>query len=489
MKPVYLAAALIFILTFLSGTIIAGPAKKDTIANPVVAEFGKYKVTLDEYKIAYLEIMKQPQMFDSKQLRTDLLDNLIATKLMASEAAKMGMDKDEQLQNRISAYKNKCLRKAHFQNVIQPKIKVDESQIRKVYKYEKEQRRVCHLFFQTESAADSAYEIITKDSSKFGEMAKVMFSNDTALANSGGCLGWVYWDELDYNLAMAAFNMPLNELSRPVKSKYGYHLLKVTGYQVNPLLSEYDYQAHMYKAKLALEYQMADEYSYNYIGEMLKKAKVTVYTNVMKLVKDNLQNKFTRKPTPFNNMAETQLNSGEIKLVETTLWDSRKEVMATINGKKYTVEDFIGELTYVPYDVIHNDFTGAFNYAVRDFLLTEEAKKLGLGKDQEVQTQTNLFSDNFIAIKLKRKLVSDVKVSEDEIKKYYDENQKQIKGAPYNLMHPIIENQLTIDKQMNVVPEYVNILTKNLNIKKNLNIINSYYDNLYNGNIKDKGDL
>jgi len=478
----------VFLVLF-SINIIAGQAVKDSIANPAVAEFGKYKVTFDEYKTAYLEVMKQPQMFDSKQLREDLLENLIATKLLSVEAKKMGLDKNEQLQNRIKAYRDMCLRKAHFRHVIQPKIKVDETQVRKVYKYEKEQRRVCHLFFATESAADSAYAIIKNDTSKFNEMAKVIFSNDSALANSGGCLGFVYWDELDYNLAMAAFTMPLNEVSKPIKSKYGYHLIKVTGYQVNPLLTEYDYQVHMYKAKLALEYQMADEYSYNYIGGMLKKAKVSVFPNIMKLVKDNLQNKFTRKPTPFNNMAETQLNTGEIKLVENSLWDSRKDVIASINGKKYTVEDFIGELTYVPYEVIHNDFTEAFNYAVRDFLLTDEAKKMGLGKDEDVKTQTGLFSDNFIAIKLKRKLVSDVKVSEDEIKKYYDDNQKQIKGAPYNLMHPVIENQLKIDKQMNVVPQYVNILTKNLNIKKNLNIINNYYDNLYKGNIKDKGDL
>ena len=481
--------ALLF-LTFLllTDNIIARGINDGSTYNPIVATFGKFKIFFAEYKAEYFEVLKQPEMYDSKKLRSEILDNLIINKLLSSEAIKMGLNRDEKLQLSITAFRDKCLRDAHFQKVIVPKIEISDSEIRKVYAYEQGQRRVSHLFFNTESEADSAYRLL-KHGASFKAMAKEIFSNDTALANSGGDLGWVYWDQMDYNLAMAAFSLPLNTYSKPIKSQWGYHILEVTGYRIDPLLSEYNYKVHKYKAKMMIEYQLGEQIADEYIKKMLEKAKVVVSPKTLMFVKTALQNKFTRKPTKFDNMFPLHLNDKEIKIEETSLWDARHDIMATINGKPYTIEDFIGELPYVPYEAIYNDFFTSFNYAVRDFLLVKQAKKMGLGKDSGVKTNTELFSENMIALKLKKQLVADVKVSESEIKKYYEENPNQIKGAPYDMMRPIIEQQIKTTKQINVVPNYVKTMMGNMKITKRLDIINKYYDNLYNGNIVDKGNL
>ena len=479
---------IVFVLALQINTSYAGEKVKKSSDDPIVASFGHFKIRFSEYKAEYFEVLKQPEIYDSKKLRAGILDNLIINKILSDQATKMQLNRDEKLQRSIEAYKDKCLRDEHFQKVIVPKIKIDDSIIHRVYVYEKSQRRVKHLFFKTKVSADSAYKLL-KHGASFKNIAEKIFKNDTALANSGGDLGWVNWDQLDYNLAMAAFGLPLNTYSKPVKSQWGYHILEVTGYRVDPLISKYDYAVHKYRAKLIIEYRKGEQIADEYIKRMLKNSNIIVYPRVMMLVQKDLQHKFIRKPNQFDNMFPIHLSDKEINLEEESLWDARHEVMAKINGKPYTVEDFMFELPYVPYDVVYNNFKESFDYAVRDFLITEEAKKLGLEKNEGVITKTILFKENSLALKLKKMLVSNVKVSENEIKKYYDENQNQIKGAPYNMMRPIIKEQIKENKKNEVVPEYVKMLLKNLKITKHLNIINKYYNNLYNGNFVDNGNI
>jgi hypothetical protein len=452
-------------------------SSSDSLLNPVVAEFGNSSIKFDEYRYTYIEILKQPTVYDSKQLRENILDELIARRVLTAEAEKNNYGMDEELQYRANAYRNKCLRDAHFKHVIKPGIKITEEDNSKVYKFLQEKRRISHLFFNTKQEADSVYALIKKGAS-FTELAKQVFP-DSALANSGGDLGWVFWDQLDYDLSMAAFTLPLNQISEPIHSQFGYHIIKVTDFQANPLISEYEYQTHKQKAKALLEYHISDKYAFEYIGEMMKKANVVVMTNVMKSVRDKIQAHVTRKPGKYDAMSEAQLNDAEIKKVNSELNAQRNDVMAAINGLNYTVGDFIGDLTYIPYNITYSDFTASFNYAVRNFLLTKEAESLGLSDDDEVVTRTNLFKEYFVSAKFRRKLVDDVRVTENEIKEYYDENQEQIKGAPYDAMHPVIEKQLLRDKQMNVSPEYVKILLKDVKVKKHMEIINNYYDALY----------
>jgi foldase protein PrsA len=457
--------------------VIASGNEQDSILNPVVAEFGNFSIRFDEYRYTYYEILKQPTVYDSKQLRESILEELIARRLLAAEAEKNNYGMDEELQYRADAYRNKCLRDAHFKYVIKPNVKVTEEDNSKVYRFLQEKRRISHLFFNTKEEADSVYQLIIKGAS-FKELAKQVFT-DSALSASGGDLGWVFWDQLDYDLSMAAFTLPVNQPSEPVKSQFGYHIIMVTDYQKNPLISEYEYQAHKQKAKTLLEYHLSDKYAFEYIGEMMKKADVVVMANVMKAVRDKVQAQVTRKPGKYDSMSEVQLNDEEIKKVNEDLGSRRKEVMAAINGINYTVGDFIGDLAYIPYNITYTDFTAAFNYAVRNFLLAKEAESLGLGQDEEVITKANLFREYFVSAKFRRKLVDDARVTEEEIEKYYDENQEIIKGAPYDAMYPVLEKQLLRDKQMNVSQEYVKILLKDAEVKKRMDIINNYYDALY----------
>lgn len=172
----------------------------------VVAKFGKYRITLDEYKIAYLNVIKNPKVFDSKKLREEFLDEMIINRLLADEARQRKYDEAELFKYKTESYRNKCLRDSHFEKVIKPRVNVSEKDVEEAYLFTQEERRVSHLFAETKEKADSLYNLL-KAGKNFESLAKEIFK-DTSIANKGGDLGWVYWDQMDHDLSMAAFRLP-----------------------------------------------------------------------------------------------------------------------------------------------------------------------------------------------------------------------------------------------------------------------------------------
>ncbi|GAB6282209.1 MAG: peptidylprolyl isomerase [Ignavibacterium sp.] len=67
-----------------------------------------------------------------------------------------------------------------------------------------------------------------KNGGKFEELAK-KYSADPGSATKGGDLGWFGKGRMVKEFEDACFNGKINEVQKPVKTSYGYHIIKVTG--------------------------------------------------------------------------------------------------------------------------------------------------------------------------------------------------------------------------------------------------------------------
>lgn len=440
----------------------------------VVAEIGDERITLEEFWLAYLDYLKNPKAFDSPKAREQFLDELILTKVLAKEARKQGKDNDELLRYKIDAYRDKCLRDQHFDTVIRPKIRIEEKDVEDAYLFTQEERRLRHLFFKTEVEADSAFDLL-QHGAEFDSLAAHTFS-DSALAHTGGDLGWVDWDQLEYDLGMTAFRLNPPFISRPVKSPFGYHIVRVTDFKKKPLITRQEYQVHRRKAKALLSWKLGDKYALEYIREMFSHASIQFHPDVMGFVDKKLKDQFKRKPSIVDQMSEVHLKESEVRTVELSLWDVRHEVMATVNGHPYTVGDFVGAIVYVPYAAVYNGFRVAFEYAVRDFLLTQEARSMGLGKEERVQMKIGLYRDFLLQLALRRELVRNVIISEMELHTYYSRHRNELKGATFEQAREFLGDFLVTKRKQEVVPERFKLLTANIVIRKHMNVINHYYD-------------
>jgi peptidyl-prolyl cis-trans isomerase D len=128
------------------------------------------------------------------------------------------------------------------------KVNVDDATLKAYYEEQKaktpdrfitpEQRRVSHILFTVASPADDAAvkakaEAVLKRAQAgedFSALAK-QYSQDPGSAAQGGDLGWSERKVWVPPFADAAYAMKVDEIRGPVKTQFGYHILKLAGIQ------------------------------------------------------------------------------------------------------------------------------------------------------------------------------------------------------------------------------------------------------------------
>ena len=81
-----------------------------------------------------------------------------------------------------------------------------------------------HILVQKQSEALAVLERI-KNGEKFGKLAKEL-SIDSGSAKRDGNLGYFGRGKMVKEFENAAFNLQAGQISEPVKTQYGYHIIK-----------------------------------------------------------------------------------------------------------------------------------------------------------------------------------------------------------------------------------------------------------------------
>ncbi|MCB5238213.1 peptidylprolyl isomerase [Niallia circulans] len=117
--------------------------------------------------------------------------------------------------------------------ILEPSIEITDDEIKTYFEDNKasfdtpEQVEASHILVEDE---DTAKEVKKKldEGGDFAELAKE-YSTDTQTAENGGELGYFSTGQMVEAFDKAAFAMKVDEISDPVKTDYGYHIIKVTG--------------------------------------------------------------------------------------------------------------------------------------------------------------------------------------------------------------------------------------------------------------------
>jgi parvulin-like peptidyl-prolyl isomerase len=446
-------------------------SKKD----PVVAHIGKERITLEEYKTAYLEVIKQPNAFDSRALREQFLDELIDRRLLASEAERLGMAAEEHLQYRIHANRDKNLRDAHFRKLIKPRIRYEQNDLERTYAWMNEERHLRHLFSPTQAGADSLLRLL-QQGVDWDDLARTTF-DDIRLAGSGGDLGWVGWEQMELDLANTAFTLPLNTPSQPVASSYGWHILQVVDWRKTPLLSQAQYELQKNNARTVLEQKLGDKLALAYVGAMMKQKKIQLYPRSLRAVGQKLGVVLQRQPSTADQLRTEQLTDAEMGQIEASLWEMRHEPLASIDGEILTVGEFIAALTYVPYHAVHRSLKSALDFVLRDRALTREARTMGLERDPEVRIKTDLFTQNRLQMARRLTLLADIRVDDADLQRYYSAHYAtSYPDLSFTEVKELLVRDALIEKRAQTMTAHLQELRSSVKITRNPAPIHAWYD-------------
>ncbi len=241
----FLAAALSLLLTALlaaGGPLHAQDAAKD----PMVAKVNGVEIHESDLAIAEEEAGQLPPM--SADAKKDYLVQFTADMILvaqAAEAKKIGDSAD--FKKRLEFARKKLLM-ADLLNQVGKAAQTD-AEMHKVYddavKQMGEQREVHarHILIRAaagdEKASEAAKKKIEaiiarlKKGEDFATVAKETTEDPSGKAN-GGDLGYFTQDQMVPEFAKVAFELKKGEISGPVKTQFGWHVIKVEDNRIKP---------------------------------------------------------------------------------------------------------------------------------------------------------------------------------------------------------------------------------------------------------------
>lgn len=286
--------AIIIAIVVIATTLISILANNRSGGN-TVAVVGDEKITKDQLYKALVEV-------NGKQV----LNSLIIKKIIQLEAKKQNVKvtKDE-IQNELNKTIENFGSKEAFKNTLEyygitedslkedielnlyvskllkSEVKITEEEMKDYFEENKddfkqeEQVKARHILVENEETAKEIKQKLD-NGENFEELAK-KYSTDTETKEKGGDLGFFSKGEMVKEFEEVAFSLKVGEISNPVKTKYGYHIIKVED-RKEAKEANYEESKEEIREKL-FEEKLPDVYQ-SWIEEKMKEYNVQTFLNI-----------------------------------------------------------------------------------------------------------------------------------------------------------------------------------------------------------------
>ena len=224
--------------TCLVAVIAAAPVFSGLAAaeDKVVATINGKNVTDADLAIAEAEIGSDMGTMPPVQKRMSLLEFLIDNQLFAEAAEGDKLNEGPDFETRLTYLKRRALRELYFDKII--KSQVSEADARKLYDEQvgklkpEDEVSARHILVETEDKAKELKEKI-KGGADFAQLAKEN-SKDPGSKEDGGSLGYFGHGQMVPEFEDVVFKLKKGEVSDPVKTQFGWHLIKIEDTRVKP---------------------------------------------------------------------------------------------------------------------------------------------------------------------------------------------------------------------------------------------------------------
>lgn len=225
-RILYVGTAAVALLAACQSTKPTTAAKQ-----PVIETLGTAQVPAGEFAYVYRKNNGSAPDFGTRQSVQEYLDLYTNFKLKVLEAEQRGLDTTQAFKRELDGYK---------QQLAQPYLtekSVTDQLVREAYDRMSKEVNASHILVRVAPDADpkdtlAAYQKVTalrqrvSGGENFEQVAREV-SEDPSARENGGRLGYFTAMQMVYPFESVAYKTPVGQVSQPVRTRFGYHIIKV----------------------------------------------------------------------------------------------------------------------------------------------------------------------------------------------------------------------------------------------------------------------
>jgi peptidyl-prolyl cis-trans isomerase C len=212
----------------LAMVLLSGLPLRAEDANPVLAKVNGAEIRQSDLALAEEELGPSLAQMDPATKKENVLAFLIDMKIVAKAAEDKKVENNEDFKKRLAFTRNRLLMDSLL--ATEGKAATTDEAMKKVYEDASKQItgeqevHARHILVETEDEAKAVADELKKGAD-FAELAKKK-SKDPG-ASDGGDLGFFTKDQMVPEFSTVAFALEPGKISDPVKSQFGWHIIKV----------------------------------------------------------------------------------------------------------------------------------------------------------------------------------------------------------------------------------------------------------------------
>ncbi len=325
-------------------------------SDPVVARIGNRVIRLSEFEQDFSK-NRTPNYIKTTTFkeRKDHLLTMVDRTLKIADAYSRGYDKLPEVVQPVEREMEQRLFSSYVEKKVVDRL-ISEKELLDYWRKSSVQLRVRHILLVVPRDADERKEAEVRKRAwelrdrilrgeSFFDVAK-NFSQDHLSSPKGGDLGFIRWGEGGYDDAFfeAAFKLKQGELSEPVRSNRGYHILRVEDKQISGL-GEYEQAKDRIKQQLIKGKQTEMEKEYYQLAADLEKRYKVEYDSTAIVALASKLNAPSPDTTLSGQGADADVEKDQFYYLTPT---DQKMVLARYAGGLLRVEDLVKALRRYP---------------------------------------------------------------------------------------------------------------------------------------------
>ena len=332
-------------------------------------------VTVSEFEQTYINFLVLSGGNDTLENRRIHLENLIDGFLLAEVFDREGLDSLFEYQRLKKRDYRAVLAERYFDEAFLFTLPAPtEEDLRRTFSLSKQQVAVRHLFFMSEEQAEQSWERLESGTSFIDEAQRVY---DTASFDStAGLLGPVKYFSVDDAFAETAFSLEVGAYSEPIRSRYGFHIIKAEDRIFQPILTESEYQVKRdgisSQFRLRTRRLEGDRFVRSFMEGLDVQAQQEAIEALQFLLQEALRD--NDSPVPIGQEESEGFRLQQLlddldpsSVLATYLWDGEREA--------FTVEEYLFWLEALPFWEARDRTAASVGRAMRNELLARKGEE------------------------------------------------------------------------------------------------------------------
>ncbi|HEX2841935.1 peptidylprolyl isomerase [Hyphomicrobium sp.] len=289
----------------LSGLPLLG-AMEARADDAVIAKLNGKEIRESDLALAEAEVGPEVAHMPAANRRRLLLEFVLEMKLFAEAADKAGLASGADYDARLAYWTTRAKRDAFYEKEV--KGKVSDALVKGIYDDKvkmippEDEVEARHILVESEEKAKEVLEKVNKGDD-FAKLA-AEYSTDPGSKADGGKLGYFSKGMMVKEFEDAAFALKKGEVSKPVKSKFGWHVIKVEDRRVKPLPTFEEVKGQIVNS-------MVQQNGQQVATDLRSKAQIEYVDNEMKLQVEQEAAAAAAKKKVFEQQMDEQIKKKE----------------------------------------------------------------------------------------------------------------------------------------------------------------------------------